>query len=188
MTVFETVVDREPSQGFCLLQDGIGDETYLTVFETMIEDTVTSIVLQYGVDSLRCDRIVGRIRLLCSLAQRCWTNCRPRSKTLSSAIRNGNFIPPLTKYGGKPEPLNIITEDYYQSSKQSQVSAVCFQYRHTRDTARYGAAYLLMRVRIKRRGRKNGGIGSMGERRCDKCISRHEYFEGDNSVEQDSRP
>ena len=50
---------------FCLnvpLQDGIDDEMYLTVFKTVIEDTVTSfrptaIVLQCGADSLGCDRL-----------------------------------------------------------------------------------------------------------------------------------
>ncbi|KIK13912.1 hypothetical protein PISMIDRAFT_370254, partial [Pisolithus microcarpus 441] len=50
---------------FCLnvpLQDGIDDEMYLTVFKTVIEDTVTAfrptaIVLQCGADSLGCDRL-----------------------------------------------------------------------------------------------------------------------------------
>lgn len=50
---------------FCLnvpLQDGIDDEMYLTIFKTVIEDTVTafrptSIVLQCGADSLGCDRL-----------------------------------------------------------------------------------------------------------------------------------
>ena len=50
---------------FCLnvpLQDGIDDESYLTMFKTVIEDTVTSfrptsIVLQCGADSLGCDRL-----------------------------------------------------------------------------------------------------------------------------------
>lgn len=50
---------------FCLnvpLQDGIDDEMYITVFKTVIEDTVTafrptSIVLQCGADSLGCDRL-----------------------------------------------------------------------------------------------------------------------------------
>ena len=50
---------------FCLnvpLQDGVDDEMYLTVFKTVIEDTVTafrptSIVLQCGADSLGCDRL-----------------------------------------------------------------------------------------------------------------------------------
>ena len=50
---------------FCLnvpLQDGIDDEMYLTIFKTVIEDTVTAfrpsaIVLQCGADSLGCDRL-----------------------------------------------------------------------------------------------------------------------------------
>ncbi|PFH53567.1 hypothetical protein AMATHDRAFT_73366 [Amanita thiersii Skay4041] len=50
---------------FCLnvpLQDGIDDEMYLTIFKTVIDDTVTafrptSIVLQCGADSLGCDRL-----------------------------------------------------------------------------------------------------------------------------------
>lgn len=50
---------------FCLnipLHDGIDDESYLTMFKTVIEDTVTSfrptsIVLQCGADSLGCDRL-----------------------------------------------------------------------------------------------------------------------------------
>jgi len=50
---------------FCLnvpLQDGIDDNMYLTIFQTVIEDTVTafrptSIVLQCGADSLGCDRL-----------------------------------------------------------------------------------------------------------------------------------
>lgn len=50
---------------FCLnvpLQDGIDDDMYLTIFKTVIEDTVTafrptSIVLQCGADSLGCDRL-----------------------------------------------------------------------------------------------------------------------------------
>ncbi|KAF8835785.1 hypothetical protein BDN67DRAFT_1072265 [Paxillus ammoniavirescens] len=50
---------------FCLnvpLQDGVDDEMYLTVFKTVIGDTVdafrpTSIVLQCGADSLGCDRL-----------------------------------------------------------------------------------------------------------------------------------
>ncbi|KAG9318054.1 hypothetical protein JVU11DRAFT_118 [Chiua virens] len=50
---------------FCLnvpLQDGVDDEMYLTVFKTVIEDTVTTfrptaIVLQCGADSLGCDRL-----------------------------------------------------------------------------------------------------------------------------------
>lgn len=50
---------------FCLnvpLRDGIDDESYLTLFKTVIEDTVTSfrptsIVLQCGADSLGCDRL-----------------------------------------------------------------------------------------------------------------------------------
>ncbi|KAI6097320.1 hypothetical protein EV401DRAFT_2062182 [Pisolithus croceorrhizus] len=50
---------------FCLnvpLQDGIDDETYLTVFETVIEATVaafrpTAIVLQRSAASLGCDRL-----------------------------------------------------------------------------------------------------------------------------------
>ena len=50
---------------FCLnipLQDGIDDESYLTLFKTVIEDSVTSfrptsIVLQCGADSLGCDRL-----------------------------------------------------------------------------------------------------------------------------------
>jgi hypothetical protein len=44
------------------LLDGITDEMYLTVFKTVVEDTVTAfrpsaIVLQCGADSLGCDRI-----------------------------------------------------------------------------------------------------------------------------------
>lgn len=44
------------------LRDGIDDEMYLTIFKTVIEDTVTafrpsSIVLQCGADSLGCDRL-----------------------------------------------------------------------------------------------------------------------------------
>ena len=50
---------------FCLnvpLQDGIDDDMYLTIFKTVIGDTVTafrptSIVLQCGADSLGCDRL-----------------------------------------------------------------------------------------------------------------------------------
>lgn len=50
---------------FCLnvpLQDGVDDEMYLTVFKTVVEDTVaafrpTAIVLQCGADSLGCDRL-----------------------------------------------------------------------------------------------------------------------------------
>ena len=50
---------------FCLnvpLQDGIDDEMYLTIFKTVVDDTVTSfrpssIVLQCGADSLGCDRL-----------------------------------------------------------------------------------------------------------------------------------
>ncbi|KAF8745001.1 hypothetical protein AX14_012008 [Amanita brunnescens Koide BX004] len=50
---------------FCLnvpLLDGIDDEMYLTIFKTVIDDTVTafrptSIVLQCGADSLGCDRL-----------------------------------------------------------------------------------------------------------------------------------
>ncbi|GBE82801.1 Histone deacetylase phd1 [Sparassis crispa] len=50
---------------FCLnvpLQDGIDDDMYLTIFKTVIEDTVTAfrpsaIVLQCGADSLGCDRL-----------------------------------------------------------------------------------------------------------------------------------
>ena len=44
------------------LRDGIDDEMYLTIFKTVIEDTVTAfrpsaIVLQCGADSLGCDRL-----------------------------------------------------------------------------------------------------------------------------------
>ena len=44
------------------LRDGIDDEMYLTIFKTVIDDTVTafrpsSIVLQCGADSLGCDRL-----------------------------------------------------------------------------------------------------------------------------------
>lgn len=54
-----------PGKYFCInvpLQDGIDDEMYLTVFKTVIDDTVTafrptSIVLQCGADSLGCDRL-----------------------------------------------------------------------------------------------------------------------------------
>ncbi|TDL20230.1 histone deacetylase [Rickenella mellea] len=50
---------------FCLnvpLQDGIDDDSYLAIFKTVIDDTVTSfrpssIVLQCGADSLGCDRL-----------------------------------------------------------------------------------------------------------------------------------
>ncbi|KAF9036865.1 hypothetical protein BJ165DRAFT_1506527 [Panaeolus papilionaceus] len=50
---------------FCLnvpLQDGIDDDMYLTIFKTVIDDTVTAfrptaIVLQCGADSLGCDRL-----------------------------------------------------------------------------------------------------------------------------------
>ncbi|KZS98740.1 hypothetical protein SISNIDRAFT_403611 [Sistotremastrum niveocremeum HHB9708] len=50
---------------FCLnvpLNDGIDDESYVTIFKTVIEDTVssfrpTAIVLQCGADSLGCDRL-----------------------------------------------------------------------------------------------------------------------------------
>ena len=50
---------------FCLnvpLQDGIDDESYLSIFRTVIGDTIdtfqpTSIVLQCGADSLGCDRL-----------------------------------------------------------------------------------------------------------------------------------
>ncbi|KAI0355088.1 hypothetical protein OH77DRAFT_1480422 [Trametes cingulata] len=50
---------------FCLnvpLKDGIDDDMYLTIFKTVIEDTVTAfrptaIVLQCGADSLGCDRL-----------------------------------------------------------------------------------------------------------------------------------
>ncbi|KAF8638887.1 hypothetical protein AX17_001940 [Amanita inopinata Kibby_2008] len=59
--------DNGASEGkhFCLnvpLQDGIDDEMYLTIFKTVIDDTVTafrptSIVLQCGADSLGCDRL-----------------------------------------------------------------------------------------------------------------------------------
>ncbi|KAF9557197.1 hypothetical protein CPC08DRAFT_693545 [Agrocybe pediades] len=59
--------DNGSGQGkhFCLnvpLLDGIDDDMYLTIFKTVIEDTVTSfrpsaIVLQCGADSLGCDRL-----------------------------------------------------------------------------------------------------------------------------------
>lgn len=44
------------------LQDGIDDDMYLTIFKTVIDDTVTAfspsaIVLQCGADSLGCDRL-----------------------------------------------------------------------------------------------------------------------------------
>ena len=44
------------------LRDGVDDEMYLTIFKTVIEDTVTAfrpsaIVLQCGADSLGCDRL-----------------------------------------------------------------------------------------------------------------------------------
>ncbi|KAG6918651.1 transcriptional activator that enhances pseudohyphal growth [Tephrocybe rancida] len=50
---------------FCLnvpLQDGIDDDMYLSIFKTVIDDTVTAfrpsaIVLQCGADSLGCDRL-----------------------------------------------------------------------------------------------------------------------------------
>ncbi|KAI0927875.1 transcriptional activator that enhances pseudohyphal growth [Taiwanofungus camphoratus] len=50
---------------FCLnvpLQDGVDDDMYLTIFKTVIDDTVTAfrptaIVLQCGADSLGCDRL-----------------------------------------------------------------------------------------------------------------------------------
>jgi len=50
---------------FCLnipLEDGIDDDSYVTLFKTVIDDTVTSfrptsIVLQCGADSLGCDRL-----------------------------------------------------------------------------------------------------------------------------------
>lgn len=50
---------------FCLnvpLQDGIDDDMYLTIFKTVVDDTVTAfrpaaIVLQCGADSLGCDRL-----------------------------------------------------------------------------------------------------------------------------------
>lgn len=52
-------------KNFCInvpLQDGIDDDMYLTIFKTVIDDTVTafrptSIVLQCGADSLGCDRL-----------------------------------------------------------------------------------------------------------------------------------
>ncbi|CCM05764.1 uncharacterized protein FIBRA_07997 [Fibroporia radiculosa] len=54
-----------PGKHFCLnvpLQDGIDDNMYLTIFKSVIDDTVTafrptSIVLQCGADSLGCDRL-----------------------------------------------------------------------------------------------------------------------------------
>lgn len=59
--------DNGSGQGkhFCLnvpLQDGIDDDMYLSIFKTVIDDTVTafrpsSIVLQCGADSLGCDRL-----------------------------------------------------------------------------------------------------------------------------------
>lgn len=52
-------------KNFCInvpLLDGIDDDMYLTIFKTVIDDTVTvfrptSIVLQCGADSLGCDRL-----------------------------------------------------------------------------------------------------------------------------------
>ncbi|KAI0737972.1 histone deacetylase, partial [Daedaleopsis nitida] len=54
-----------PGKHFCLnvpLKDGIDDDMYLTIFKTVIDDTVTAfrptaIVLQCGADSLGCDRL-----------------------------------------------------------------------------------------------------------------------------------
>ncbi|KAI0823909.1 histone deacetylase, partial [Trametes gibbosa] len=54
-----------PGKHFCLnvpLKDGIDDDMYLSIFKTVIEDTVTAfrptaIVLQCGADSLGCDRL-----------------------------------------------------------------------------------------------------------------------------------
>jgi histone deacetylase 3 len=54
-----------PGKNFCInvpLLDGIDDDMYLTIFKTVIDDTVTvfrpsSIVLQCGADSLGCDRL-----------------------------------------------------------------------------------------------------------------------------------
>ena len=54
-----------PGKHFCLnvpLKDGIDDEMYLSIFKSVIEDTVTAfrptaIVLQCGADSLGCDRL-----------------------------------------------------------------------------------------------------------------------------------
>jgi hypothetical protein len=62
------------------LQDGITDDMYLTVFKTVVEDTVTSfrpsaIVLQCGADSLGCDRL-GAFNLSISAHGECVDHVR----------------------------------------------------------------------------------------------------------------
>ncbi|KAI6106382.1 hypothetical protein EDD16DRAFT_1899500 [Pisolithus croceorrhizus] len=216
---------------FCLnvpLQDGIDDEMYLTVFKTVIEDTVTAfrptaIVLQCGADSLGCDRL-GAFNLSIAAHGECVNFVRKfnvpllvlggggytiknvsRCWTYETAVLVGAEIPdelPATVYDPffrdsqwkLHPPLTGRVENQNSPASLQKITI------SIRNKLRYlqGAPSVAMQEippdleglladedKNQEERDEERGTGFAGESRGDRCISRHEYFEGDNDVDQD---
>ncbi|KAI6017546.1 hypothetical protein BKA83DRAFT_678304 [Pisolithus microcarpus] len=219
---------------FCLnvpLQDGIDDEMYLTVFKTVIEDTVTAfrptaIVLQCGADSLGCDRL-GAFNLSIAAHGECVNFVRKfnvpllvlggggytiknvsRCWTYETAVLVGAEIPdelPATVYDPffrdsqwkLHPPLTGRVENQNTPASLQKITI------SIRNKLRYlqGAPSVAMQEippdleglladedKNQEERDEERGTGFAGESRSDRCISRHEYFEGDNDVDQDDCP
>jgi hypothetical protein len=218
---------------FCLnvpLQDGIDDDMYLTIFKTVIGDTVTafrptSIVLQCGADSLGCDRlgafnlsiaahgecvnfvrkynvpllIVGGGGYTIKNVSRCWT--------YETSVLVGTEIPdelPATVYDAffvdshwKLHPPLTGKVDNQNSPASLQRITVSI-----RNKLRYlqGAPSVAMQEippdlqglledenRTAEEKDEGRGTGQAGERRSGRrSITRNDYYDGDNDVDQDS--
>ena len=217
---------------FCLnvpLQDGIDDDMYLTIFKTVIDDTVTafrptSIVLQCGADSLGCDRlgafnlsiaahgecvnfvrkynvpllIVGGGGYTIKNVSRCWT--------YETSVLVGTEIPdelPATVYDAffvdshwKLHPPLTGKVDNQNSPASLQRITVSI-----RNKLRYlqGAPSVAMQEippdlqglledenRTAEEKDEERGTGQAGERRSGRSITRNDYYDGDNDVDQDS--
>ncbi|KAI6144011.1 hypothetical protein BKA82DRAFT_4179405 [Pisolithus tinctorius] len=197
---------------FCLnvpLQDGVDDEMYLTVFKTVIEDTVTAfrptaIVLQCGADSLGCDRL-GAFNLSIAAHGECVNFVRKFNVPLLTAVLVGAEIPdelPATAYDPffrdsewkLHPPLTGRVENQNTPASLQKITI------SIRNKLRYlqGAPSVAMQEippdleglladedKNQEERDEERGTAFAGESRSDRCIARHEYFEGDNDVDHD---
>ncbi|KAH0830169.1 hypothetical protein J3R83DRAFT_1518 [Lanmaoa asiatica] len=202
---------------FCLnvpLQDGIDDEMYLTMFKTVVEDTVTAfrptaIVLQCGADSLGCDRL-GAFNLSIAAHGECVNFVRKfnvpfRCWTYETAVLVGAEIPdelPATVYDSffrdsqwklHPPLTGRVENQNSPASLQKITIGIRTKLRYLQGAPSVAMqeippdleGLLIDEDKTQDEKDEERGTALAGERRNDRTTARNEYFDGENDVDQE---
>ncbi|TFY72549.1 hypothetical protein EVG20_g482 [Dentipellis fragilis] len=167
---------------FCLnvpLKDGIDDDMYLTVFKTVIGDTVTayqptSIVLQCGADSLGLDRL-GAFNLSIAAHGECVNFVR-------------KFNVPLMVVGGGGYTIKNVSRCWTYETAVLVGAEVPDELPSTVYDPRFPPGleeWLEEETKTAEEREEERGTAAAGEGRDDRTMARNEFFDGENDQDQD---